>query len=766
MSQASMMVLDILAEGRISASEAAELLRMLRRPEPGKKADSQLFRLCFRLEEPAAEGELWLVRYLLQDVADPSLLLEARGAYVSGVPGAEMLGAKVRAALEEALARTSEIWPRLGAESAWVAEGGCVLDTDEAYGFCNAAAALAAAGFGVMLPNWWLERDERQELKARLRIDSDEKLPGNGLALDDIVAFDWEVSLGDQVLEAEELERLAALKTPLLSLRGRWIEVGPGDVERARRMWGEMRGGQTTAGQALSRVLDIGVEAAEVRGWVGDLVSELAARETWPEPPVPAGFAGELRPYQRRGYTWLDFMSRWGLGACLADDMGLGKTPQMLALLARRHEEGERRPALVVCPTSVLGNWQREANRFAPDLAVMIHHGTARVRGEVFRAKAARHALVLTSYALLSRDLEFLRGVDWSGLVLDEAQNIKNWQTKQARAAHALTAAYRVALTGTPVENNVGELWSIMDFLNPGLLGSRAAFRQAFYLPIQTWGDAEAAQRLRRRTAPFILRRLKTDPGIVADLPEKQEINVPCTLSKEQVTLYRAVVDESMQTLEGADGMRRRGVVLATLSKLRQICNHPAQFLKDHSRTGGRSGKLARLTEMLEEVRAAEDRALVFTQFFQMGQILVRHLEELWDEEVPFLHGGTPRAKREAMIERFQNGADAPPFFVLSLKAGGTGLNLTRATRVFHYDRWWNPAVENQATDRVFRIGQERNVQVYKALCSGTVEEKVDAIVERKRALAERVVGGGEAWLTELSTAELKELFTLDKEIS
>ena len=762
-----MMVLDILAEGRISANEAAEILRMLRRPESGQKTAPRLFRLCFRLEEPAEEGEFWLVRYMLQDLADPSLLLEARGAYVSGVPGAELLGPKVRGALEDDLERAGGICPRLRAERAWVAEGGCVLAAQEAYVFfTEAASALEGAGFGVMLPGWCLEREPAKELKARLRITSDERLPGSGLVLKNIVAFDWEVALGDQVLDEEELKRLASLKAPILSFRGHWIEVRPGDIERARRLWSEKRCGQVTAGQAIARVLEEGEEAAAVvGGWVGDLLSELTERNSQPEPPLPQGFQGELRPYQRRGYAWLDFMSRWGLGACLADDMGLGKTPQTLALLQRRREEGEQRPALVVCPTSVVGNWQREAARFAPDLSVMVHHGMGRTRGEIFREKAERQALVITTYALLPRDLECLRSVAWSGLVLDEAQNIKNWQTKQARAARALPAAYRLALTGTPVENNVGDLWSIMDFLNPGFLGSRKAFHKAFYVPIQGWGDTEATERLKRRTAPFVLRRLKTDPEIATDLPEKMEMSVHCNLTKEQVSLYQAVVDESMQALAAAAGIQRRGIVLATLSKLRQVCNHPAQFLKDHSRTPGRSGKLERFTEMLEEVHSVGDRALIFSQFYQMGKILVRHLEEVWDEEVLFLHGGTPKSQRDAMIERFQIEEEAPSFFVLSLKAGGTGLNLTRATHVFHYDRWWNPAVENQATDRAFRIGQERNVQVYKALCAGTVEEKVDEIVARKRELAERVVGEGEAWLTELSTAELKELFTLDKDV-
>jgi SNF2 family DNA or RNA helicase len=371
---------------------------------------------------------------------------------------------------------------------------------------------------------------------------------------------------------------------------------------------------------------------------------------------------------------------------------------------------------------------------------------------------------VLSSYALLHRDLEALSQVEWGGVVLDEAQNVKNPDTKQARAARTLGAGYRVALTGTPVENNVGDLWSLLEFLNPGLLGSQAHFKRTFFVPIQAGRDPEAAERLKRLTGPFILRRLKTDKAVIADLPEKLEAKVFCTLTKEQASLYAAVVAEAAEALEGAEGIRRKGVVLATLSKLKQVCNHPAQFLGDNSAIPGRSGKLARLTEMLEEALAAGDRALVFSQFAEMGAILKRHLEDAFGHETLFLHGGVPKKARDRMVERFQADGDGPPLFVLSLKAGGTGLNLTRASHVFHFDRWWNPAVENQATDRAFRIGQRRRVQVHKFLCAGTLEEKIDEMIERKKQVAEAVVGTGEGWLTELSTAELKELIALRPE--
>ena len=386
----------------------------------------------------------------------------------------------------------------------------------------------------------------------------------------------------------------------------------------------------------------------------------------------PPGLHGELRPYQRRGYSWLDFLKQLGLGACLADDMGLGKTIQTLALIERDRAAGEKRPVLLVCPTSVVGNWQKEAARFTPDLPVLVHHGTTRKRGAAFEAEAARHAMVISSYALLHRDEEILRQVDWAGVVLDEAQNIKNPETKQARAARALPAGFRITLTGTPVENNVGDLWSVMEFLNPGFLGPRAAFQRKFFVPIQVYSDRRAAERLRRITGPFIMRRLKSDKSIIADLPEKNEMKVFCNLTKEQASLYESVVKDAEEAIQSAEGIERKGLVLATLMKLKQVCNHPAQFLKDNSAIPGRSGKLARLGEMIEETLEVGDRSLIFTQFAEMGQIIRKHLQETYGVEVLFLYGGTAKKQRDLMVERFA-APGGPRIFLLSLKAGGTG---------------------------------------------------------------------------------------------
>jgi SNF2 family DNA or RNA helicase len=389
---------------------------------------------------------------------------------------------------------------------------------------------------------------------------------------------------------------------------------------------------------------------------------------------------------------------------------------------------------------------------------------SSRARGESFQAEAKKHAVVLSSFALLHRDADLLSETPWAGVVLDEAQNIKNPETKASRAARSLPADYRVALTGTPVENHVGDLWAIMEFLNPGLMGSQAEFKRRFFVPIQAERSVTAAQDLRKLTGPFLLRRVKTDTSVIADLPDKMEMKVFCTLTREQASLYAAVVNEMDASLAEADGIQRRGLILGALSRLKQVCNHPAQFLHENGYTAVRSGKAARLTEMLEEVRSSGERALIFTQFKEMGDLLQRLLQETFGEEALFLHGGVPKAKRDQMVNRFQSSGSGPGIFILSLKAGGTGLNLTAANHVFHFDRWWNPAVENQATDRAFRIGQTRNVQVHKYVCSGTFEETLDELIERKVALAESIVGTSEAWITEMSTDDLQRMFRLRRE--
>jgi non-specific serine/threonine protein kinase len=756
-------------------------------------AAHRTFRTCFRLSSPEQPGELaadgpevtregtertserWRVEILMQAKDDPSVLVAARDVWSSNGDGLRVLGRQIEDPQERllgGLGHALRLWPELEPALQEPAPTCVELETDAAFCFLrDAVPALEQAGFGVLAPAWWSTR-LRLRLKAEPVTEWEE---GSGLfSLDGLCAYEWRVAIGDVILSLAELRELAALKLPLVMSRGQWIVLRPGDVEAALRFFeGREERGQAPAAELLRESLalatghdDVPATEIEGTGWLRELLSVNGERRL-EEIPTPASFQGELRPYQRRGLAWLSFLSSLGLGACLADDMGLGKTPQTLALLLAEREQrtaGKRkrlvRPTLLVCPMSVVGNWQREAERFAPSLRVLVHHGPERLKARKFVAGARRADLVITTYALAMRDRETIAEVKWERIALDEAQNIKTSDAKQTRAIRSLPARHRIALTGTPVENRLTELHSIMDFLNPGLLGPAATFKRCYATPIERWRDQRATERLRQATGPFILRRLKIDRDIISDLPDKIEMRVDCHLTREQATLYQAVVDEMLEKAGRATGIERSGIVLAALMKLKQVCNHPAHLLKDRSELDGRSGKLARLEEILAEAISEGDKALCFTQFAEFGQMLRGHLRERLMREVLFLHGGTSKTARDEMVGRFQT-EGGPPVFVLSLKAGGTGLNLTAANHVVHFDRWWNPAVEDQATDRAFRIGQRKNVQVRKLTCVGTVEERIDTLISQKKDLAERIVGSGERWITELDTAQLRELVTL-----
>ncbi len=727
-------------------------------------------RLCLKLEPPEDRSPWWRLAYLLQAADDPSLLVPAADVWSDGHRDRRF--ADAHEVLLRELARAARAFPPIGASLDTPRPDAIRLDTAGAWEFLSEAApVLGEAGFGVLLPAE-LSRTGRDRLRMRMRVGTGVAaagaVPGGGLGLNQVIEYRWEATLGDEEISSEEFDRLVALKRPLVRWRGQWVALDPAEVAEVRTLFKE-GGGKLEARDALAATL-AGTPPVEGHRIPIDVVADgpLASlierlREGAPALPAPTDLVGELRPYQQRGLGWLGMMAVLGLGGCLADDMGLGKTVQTIAfLLARRQAEPEdRRPALIVCPMSVVGNWERELERFGPTLPVVRHHGAGRARTRDALAGAASHAVVVTTYGTLRRDRALLAEVDWAVAVLDEAQNVKNPSSQQAQAARALRAPHRFALTGTPVENRLAELWSILEFCIPGYLGPLEAFRRRYALPIERYRDDDAAGRLRGLVRPFILRRLKSDPTIAADLPPKQEMSVVCTLTREQATLYQATVKETMAKIEQSEGIERRGLVLALLTALKQICNHPANYLHEKEPLGGRSGKLARLTEMLDETIASGDRALVFTQFREMGDRLVEHLERTLDTEVLFLHGGVDLEARDAMVRRFQEDPRAPSVFVLSLRAGGTGLNLTRATRVVHFDRWWNPAVEDQATDRAHRIGQQRVVQVYRLLAAGTIEEKIDRMLVDKRALADRIVGEGETWITEMSDDELKRLVTL-----
>jgi hypothetical protein len=724
-------------------------------------------------DDQTGEGTRWVLEFQLQSTEDPSLIVSADAVWAGR---ADRLIVSAQELLLAELGRAALVYPMIGPALRQARPAHVDLDVASAHSFLTEdAAALVAAGFGVQLPAGW---NGTRPIGLRLSTSST-PAPGvilrGGLGREELSQFRWSIAVGDEELGEEEIAELVAAKAPLVRVRGQWVSVdaealakGLEFLKRERR-----RKVPPTAADLLAFARGAGpatplpITSVVADGWVGDLLEGTADRTLTPL-DAPPGFLATLRPYQQRGLSWLAFLSSLGLGACLADDMGLGKTVQMLALEAHERAAGQLGrprpgPTLILCPMSLVGTWQREAAKFAPSLRVHAHHGVARPHGEALRELLTGTDVVVTTYGTAARDIEELEGLAWHRLVLDEAQAIKNAHAAPSKAARRISAGHRVALTGTPMENRLAELWSVMDFLNPGMLGRPERFRQRFAVPIERHRSDDAAEELRRITRPYLLRRVKTDPTVIDDLPEKIEIRQEYRLTREQASLYRTVVDDMMEKIEDSQGIQRRGNVLAAMAKLKQVCNHPAQLLHDGSPIGRRSGKVARLEEILAEILAEGDKVLCFTQFTEFAAMLVPHLSARFDQEVLYLHGGTPKKKRDEMVERFQS-ADGPSIFLLSLKAGGTGLTLTAANHVVHLDRWWNPAVENQATDRAFRIGQHRNVQVRKFCCPGTVEERIDTLIESKKALSEMVISDGEGWLGDLSTGELREVFALGAE--
>ncbi|MEU1421805.1 DEAD/DEAH box helicase [Kitasatospora sp. NPDC005751] len=761
------------ADGRLPERPPADLPERLAAWYAARSPDSPV-RLNLRLGEPlgpdpddpdgGAVADSWRLDLLVQAADRPSLVVPAAALWAED----EAYAALARTVPDPAeaylaeLDRAARIHPPLRTALLDPRPTGVDLDRDGALDFLRTAApALTRAGFGVLLPAWWQRRPRiglaltaapaatPGAVKRTAQIDRDA-----------VLAFQWQLSLGEVTLTEQELAELAAAQQGLVRLRGRWIEVDQAQLAAAVRFLADHGSGTMEPVELLRLAVDdrasvdgFPVTAVHATGPIGDL---LAGRpgDADRTPQLPEAFTGTLRPYQRRGLAWLDALGRLGLGAVLADDMGLGKTVQTLALLALEQERGAAGPTLLVCPMSLVGNWQREAARFAPGLRVHVHHGADR------SAPDPSADLVITTYGLVQRDVADLRRIRWRRIVADEAQQVKNPAARQSRALRSLRSGPRIALTGTPVENRLADLHAVLDFANPGLFGSAESFKERFSIPVEQSGNAEVAARLRRLSGPFLLRRSKSDPLIAQDLPAKQEFTVHCGLTAEQAGLYRAVVADLLRRLQGIRGVERKGAVLAAIGRLKQVCNHPAQLLHDGTEVAGRSGKVERLVEVLEEALAEGDRALVFTQYAEFGAMLQPYLSRRLGGEVLYLHGGVPRGRRDDLVERFR-APDGPRVFLLSLKAGGTGLNLSAANQVIHLDRWWNPAVEDQATDRAHRIGQRRDVQVRRLVCVGTVEERIADLISAKRALADAVVGGGEQWLAELSTERLRELLTL-----
>jgi SNF2 family DNA or RNA helicase len=751
------------------------------------KAVEVPFRTCFRLETLAEDDEPWRLGFFLQAKDDRSLLVPAEEVWRMKSRALTFLKKRLKDPQEQLLAdlgRAARVLPQMEKSLERARPTGMELETEEAYSFLRQSAPLLEQnGFGVLLPPWWVHPGSRLGIKLRLKeAPKKESRIGPALfGLNALVNYDWQLSLGDYALTEAEFAELARLKVPLIQIRGEWMELRPQEIEAAIQFFQKNRNREMTLAEALrlarnlpsQRLPDVEsplpILGLQAEGQIEEMLSALSDPGGRMEPVCPPQrFQGTLRPYQLRGVSWLLYLHSLGLGACLADDMGLGKTVELIAFLLHRRENENNEPtdgpgpALLICPLSVVGNWQKELERFAPHLRVLVHHGLNRLSGHDFLQSVAGKDVVITTYALAQKDEEDLSAVPWSHVILDEAQNIKNQAARQTQSIKRLKAEQKIALTGTPVENRLSELWSIMDFLNPGYLGSAESFRKDFALPIEKYKNKSRSEALRSTIQPFILRRLKTDPAVIKDLPDKIEMKVNCNLTPEQASLYAAVVEEMLGRIESTEGIERKGQILAALTKLKQICNHPALFLQDGSPLDGRLGKLSRLEEMLYEAAAEGDRALIFTQFAGMGVMLRHDLQEKLGVEALFLHGKTSKKQRDDMIQRFQAGGS--PIFILSLKAGGFGLNLTAANHVLHFDRWWNPAVENQATDRAFRIGQKKNVFVHKFVCLGTLEEQIDQMIEQKKALAESVIGTGEAWLTELSNDALRQMLTWRRE--
>ncbi len=773
-----------------------------------ERGASSTWRLMMRIAEPVLpvgvpesavpDSAMWRLSFHVQSVDNPSIVLDASDIWLLPGDSATIMGRRIDAPQElllSELGRALRFYRRIEEALEDGRPEGLDLSTRHAYEFLREVRpVLLEQGFGVEAPEWWDSPSAR--LGARLRLESDDPDPLAGppggmtnaartqLGLNALINYTWEIAVGETTLSMHEFEQLAARRTPLVRINGRWVEVRPEDVQAAIRFIRENPGGKMKLGEAMrmaygmeARDSGVAIVGLEASGWLqAFLNSESSSRAIQPLDP-PRTFHGTLRPYQARGLAWMAFQQSLGFGICLADDMGLGKTIQLLALLAHEREpaspgdgapvpQADVPPTLLLVPMSVVGNWMHETRRFCPHLRVLVHHGATRLQGDAFVEKANASDLVITTYALAHRDREMLAKVPWFRVVLDEAQYIKNPSAKQSQAARALQATCRVALTGTPVENRLTELWSIMDFLNPGYLGSPASFRTRFGVPIERYHDRQRAEQLRGLIRPFVLRRLKSDPTVVADLPEKVETKEFSHLTGEQASLYENCVRRMLQEVDQAEGIQRRGLVLSALVRLKQICNHPSQILKDAASSvrppdPSRSGKCIRLLEMLDEILAEGDQSLVFTQFREMGTLLEAMIRHRFNKDVLFIHGGTTQPQRQAIIDRFQKADGTAPVLILSLRAGGVGLNLTAATHVFHFDRWWNPAVENQATDRAYRIGQTRTVQVHKFVVGGTLEERIDQMIESKTELAENIIGSGENWLTELNTDQLRDILTL-----
>ncbi len=736
------------------------------------------FDLCFQLQEaPADQVDNWQIHFLVAAKQDPSLKLSLTDYWTTNQKAkkgwVKHFGKDFESNLLLNLGYAARMYPLLWQGLETDKPIGLQLSLEQAFEFLKESAwVLEDAGYKVIIPAWWTP-EGRRRAKIRLKTARSDRFKSKSSAqgyfsLDSLIQYQYELAIGGEVVTKQEWLTLVNAKTPLVQFRGEWMELDQDKMQQMLEFW--QSHAQSQPEMTLLDLMKLAASEDELEVDYDDAMAAAIAKlqdkskfEVIPDPPK---LQGTLREYQKRGVSWLQYLEALGLNGCLADDMGLGKSVQVITRLVNEKEStASVPPTLLIAPTSVVGNWVREIAKFAPHLQAMVHHGSDRLKQEAeFKAASLKHDVVITSFTLVRKDEKLLSSVEWQRVVLDEAQNIKNPKAAQTRAILKLPAKHRLALTGTPVENRLLDLWSIFNFLNPGYLGKEAQFRKLFEIPIQKDNNRVKSTTLKKLVEPFILRRVKTDQSIINDLPDKVEQKLYCNLTKEQASLYEAVVKDVTQQIEEAEGIQRKGLILATLLKLKQVCNHPAQFLQDGSDfSPERSHKLTRLAEMVEEAISEGESLLIFSQFKEVCDALEKYLKHTCHYNTYYIHGGTNRTKREQMIAEFQNPETEPSVFMLSLKAGGVGITLTKANHVFHFDRWWNPAVEDQATDRAFRIGQKKNVFVHKFVAIGTLEERIDQMITDKKKLSSAVIGADESWLTELDNEAFKQLISLNK---
>jgi len=735
------------------------------------------FTLCFKLIEATdKKGNNWGIELLLQSKQDPSFMVSIADYWQQKSAKSnlysELLGSSVERMLLLQLGYASRIYTNIEQIFAKNMQAAVLtIDHDQAFQFLKEDSwALQACGYKIIVPAWWTAKG-RLKAKVKLRVKSAEESgsasPTSHIGTDSLLAFDYNYAMGEHQLTEQQWQQLLDAKSNLIYFRGEWVEIDKAEMANIQKLI-ETSKQDRNAGKVqdlLQLAADNSLYDVELDQQTQMILDELSNKNAFKLIETPNGLNATLRSYQARGVSWLAYLEKLGMNPCLADDMGLGKTMQIIALMLA---DPKATTGLLIAPTSVVGNWLKEIQKFAPSIKAVIHHGSKRKKQDDFKQHLEEYDLIITSYGLIRRDNKLFKDINWSRLIIDEAQNIKNPTSAQTKTIFSLTASSRIALTGTPIENRLMDLWSIFNFLNPSLLGTKASFRKTFELPVQRDKDPQKSKILKNIIEPFILRRLKTDRAIIPELPDKVEQKVYCELTTEQASIYQSIVDEISIQIEDTkdDPSSQKMLMLSSLLRLKQCCNHPAQVLQDGSEfTVERSIKLQRLVETVHEAIQNNESILIFSQFTEICQQLQKILKTQLGYHTHYLHGGTSRNKREQMIEIFQDEKSPASVFILSLKAGGVGITLTRANHVIHFDRWWNPAVENQATDRAYRIGQSKTVFAHKFITLGTIEEKIDKMLEDKQKMADSIVGNDESWLAQLDANSFVKLIQLSREV-